>query len=314
MLSFTRKKPLIGLMGSITQDTIQLASGEKRQELGGILYQAATLCGLGGDVVLIANIGEDLWKSVQATIRTWQGLKKEAVNIVRGPGNRVFLSYPPRGERKERLKSAVWPLTPTRILPYLNGLDFLLVAFNSGFDLDLITWRQVIRSCSCPIWLDIHSLVLSPNFGLRNYESFESWPAWVEGIAYLQANEKEAACLLGHPQDKPTIEELEDFAAQCFSLGVKAVYFTLGQRGVFVSSAESQEVLPAGKPQKLVDTTGCGDCLAASAVWKILQGESAHQAGRFGIALASRVASVSGVLATHNLVRRLAHLKTLEVS
>jgi len=313
MLSFTRKKPLIGLIGSITQDTIQLASGEKRQGLGGILYQAATLCGLGGEVVLIANIGQGLWPSFWVTVRTWRGLKKEGIKIVPGPGNQVLLSYPPRGERKERLKSAVWPLTATRILPYLEGLDFLIVAFNSGFDLDLITWRQVIRSCSCPIWLDIHSLVLSPNFGRRYYENFQTWPAWVEGIAYLQANEKEAACLLGHPQEKPTFEELEDLAAQCFSLGVKAVYITLGQRGVFVSSAESQEVLPAGKPRKMVDTTGCGDCLAASAVWKILQGESAHQAGRFGIGLACRVASVSGVLATYNLVRLLAHLKTLEV-
>ncbi len=295
-----------GLIGSVTLDTIHLPSGKTRRSLGGILYQAATLCGLKKKPLLIANVSEEIRGKVLETIRSWPGLRKEGITWVPGPGHEVVLYYQRRGERREKLKSAVRPLSANQVLSHLPGLGFLMVVFNSGFEFDLITWRQIVASCSFPVWVDLHSLVLSANYGVRRYESFPSWPSWVEGITYLQANAREAACLLSHPGEEATQQELLDLTARCLSLGVKAVFITLGKKGVLVASKEGTEVIPAPLPKKVVDTTGCGDCFAAATAAKLRHGASVKEAASFGLRVASRVAGVSGVRAAFGLARHLA--------
>lgn len=299
------KKKRFGLIGTITWDTIQLSSGRKWQAPGGILYQAACLSALGAEVTLFSNMGSELWPKIQKLIHFWPGVKIDGLKIFHGPGNQVHLYYPEHGERRERLKWSVPPLSLSQVWPFLREIDFLITVFNSGFDLDFYSWRQIIQACSCPIWLDIHSLVLSPNFGLRKYEAFESWPAWVEGVDYLQVNEREAACLLGRPNRKLVLEDLHYLADQALGLGLKAMFITLGKRGVFVATPESREILaPEGK-EKVVDTTGCGDCLAAGTCLKLLQGKSSLEAARFGLFVASQVIKVRGVSSTFTLISRI---------
>lgn len=296
------KPPRFGLVGTITRDKIRLPSGKMQEGLGGILYQAATLCGLGAEVVPMTAVGGAIWPDVLKAVKSWRGFKTEGVSVADGPGNLVFLEYPRKGERREILRSAVPPLPSSRLLPFLSGLDFLIVVFNSGFDLDFFTWRQVVEAARCPRWLDIHSLVLSPNLGRRKYEPFPAWPAWVNGVDYLQANEKELACLLNHPCFPPRADELSSFAAECFSLGVKAVFITLGSRGLYLATPREEKFLTPGKPTKVADTTGCGDCLAAAAAWKLSQAASVEEAALFGLEVAARAAAVCGVEATYPLV------------
>lgn len=302
MINLSKRAARFGLIGSITWDTIKLANGEMWQGPGGILYQAASLCALGYEVMLICKVGEEIWTKINKIISSWTSLKTDAVKIVPGRGNQVYLYYPKKGERKERLKWAVPPLTASDILPFLPHLDFLLVVFNSGYDLDFYSWRQVIHSASCPLWLDLHSLVLSPNFGRRRYESFESWPAWVEGVDYLQANEKEAACLLGQPNRRPSLEEINLLATKGFSLGLRAIFITLGQRGVYVATPEKWAIFQPEKIRKAVDPTGCGDCLAAGTSAELLRGKSPFEAVHFGLSLASQMVEVRGVLSSFELI------------
>ncbi len=272
---------------------------------GGLLYQTACLSALGAEVIPVCNVGAKLWPKIQKIIESWPGVKIDGVKVVPGPGNQVHLYYPEHGERRERLKWSVPPLAFSQIWPFLKEMDFLITIFNSGFDLDFYSWRQIIQTCSCPVWLDIHSLVLSPNFGSRKYEVLESWPAWVEGVSYLQVNEREAACLLGQPKRKPVSEDLHNLADQALALGLKAIFITLGKRGVFVVTQESREILvPEGKA-RAVDTTGCGDCFAAATSLKLLQGRSPLEAARFGLFVASQVVKVRGVSSTFTLVSRI---------
>lgn len=298
------KRARFGLIGGITRDQIKLPSGKKREGLGGILYQAAALCGLGAEVIPIAVVGEEIWPNVLKSVRSWQGFKTEGISLVGGLGHQVFLEYPKKGERQERLRSAAPPLSSSRALPFLNGLDFLIVVFNSGFDLDFFTWRQVVETARCPRWLDIHSLVLSSNLGRRKYEAFPSWPAWVKGVDYLQANEKELACLLNHPRCLPREDELSSFAAECFSLGVKAVFITLGSRGLYLATQRKEKFLEPKKQARVADTTGCGDCFAAAAAWKLSRAASAEEAALFGLELAAKATGVCGVESIYRLVFR----------
>lgn len=294
------------MIGTITWDTIKFSSGQKWQGLGGILYQAACLSALGAKVSLFSQVGAELWPRVEKIIKSWPGVKINGLKIIEGPGNQVYLYYPESGERRERLKWSVPPLSLNQIWPFLREIDFLMAVFNSGFDLDFYSWRQIIQACSCPLWLDIHSLVLSSNFGLRKYEELESWPAWVEGVDYLQVNEREASCLLGQPNRKLAWEDLHHLADQALALGLKAIFITLGKRGVFVVTQKNREILEPKEESRVVDTTGCGDCLAAATCLQLLEGKTPLEAVRFGLFVASQVVKVRGVASTFTLIKKIA--------
>lgn len=154
-----------GLIGTITYDVITIEGKTIHEGLGGILYQAAVMCGLGYEVNLYTNLGRELEKEVQELTKEWRTLNKEGINIVSGPGNRVFLDYRSGRERIEVLKSVVPPISPDRILKDFPQLDFLVMVLNSGFDMESEEWEHVKKNTTCPIWLDIHSLPLEKKIG-----------------------------------------------------------------------------------------------------------------------------------------------------
>ncbi len=210
--------PRCGLIGTITSDTIVHDDGRPCEAIGGVLYQAAALSGLGVSPALFSQCGEALRPAVEAIITDWPGLDRRGLVYVPGPGNRVRLRYSERSrEREEVLESVVPPLDPGPALAALPGLEFLAMVFNSGFDISLRDWRSIVARASCPIWLDIHSLALEPRVGAhRDYRSVPDWPDWVKGAAYLQANRQEVGCLMGHPERWANEVEIRDFFAQAF--------------------------------------------------------------------------------------------------
>ena len=58
MIKPGEKSEKFGLVGTITHDVITYATGQVFRGLGGILYQAAALCGLGRDVFLYTCLGK----------------------------------------------------------------------------------------------------------------------------------------------------------------------------------------------------------------------------------------------------------------
>ena len=198
-----------GLIGSITTDSTTSSDGLEYSGLGGILYHAAALCGLGQSVRLIAHAGESLKRDLAALADRWPGLDISRLAWVSGEGNRVHLHYPQEGEREEVLRSVVPPLQVPQVLPSLRELDFLIFVASSGMDISLADWRAVCRACSFPVWFDVHSLVLSRVVGKpRVYIPLKDWMDWTEGAAYIQANRVEAGCMLGHPGVDPSEADL----------------------------------------------------------------------------------------------------------
>jgi len=296
-----RSKPY-GLIGTITSDHITWRSGRTREGLGGILYQASVLCGLGEDVSLITNCSREIASGVGSVTADWATLRRDGLRIVPGPPNRVHLEYPERGERVEVLDSAVPPLSADEIVPCLPGLGMLLLVLNSGFEIGLGDWRTVLRETSCPVWLDIHSLALEPVLGSRRrYRPLPEWRAWARGVTFLQANIHEAACMLGDPAGIPSEAELAELAAGAFHEGVRAVFLTMGRNGVLVAEAgKTRRIIPSDAGET-VDTTGCGDVFGAGTIACLGRGRSPFDAAAFGAALASRAASMSGIRETYEM-------------
>jgi len=277
--------------------------------LGGILYQAAALCGFNEEVLLYSNVGQELLDEVIAVIGGWTTLRTSGIRPVAGPGNRVHLHYPGKGERREILESTVCGLDSEPILHDLPRLDFLIAAINSGFDIELKDWRRILGEARNPTWLDIHSLVLTKVLNAeRQYRALPDWREWVEGVAYLQANRKEAACMLGRPdeeEDWPPAdsEEMGRFSEEAFAVGVRAMFLTLGKEGVLVMTPGARAIIPSPRASHLIDTTGCGDVFCAAAAARLARGEDPFVAAEHGVDLASRAASVSGIQGTYELAR-----------
>lgn len=295
----------IGLIGTITHDVITYASGQSFRGLGGVLYQAAVLCGLGKEVYMYTNCGQELIIGVKRLTRSWSTLHREGVCSVPGPGNYVFLHYPEKGERVEILESCVPPLNPDRMVKDLPQLGMLLLIMNSGFDIELRDWRRIVHHSSCPIWFDVHSLPLARILGSpRSYLPLTQWKEWASGVDYLQANRKEVASMLSLSQEIPSKSQMVNFAHQAFSIGIRALFITLSEEGALVLTPEVSEKITSPRLGEIVDTTGCGDVFCAATVAKLIGGTSPFEAASYGILLASKQAQLSGVNQTYALALR----------
>jgi len=292
---------IIGLIGTVTKDYITFEAGPKlknqnRIGIGGVLYQAAALCGMGNQVRLITQIGEELLPEFRAAAGFWKSLLTEAIYPVPGPGNQVHLHYPAAGEREEILTSVVPPLTAKQIIPFLSGLDILILVLNSGFDISLQDWKAALKHMDCPVWLDMHSLVLAKKIGNpREYVPFPEWQEWVEGVSYLQANKKELASALGDPEKFCGKAEILAFSRAAFDQNVDAVFITLGREGVMALTPGDSRKIQATPAGEVVDTTGCGDVFCAAAVNALVKGRDCFAAAEAGVKLATRAAETAGV-------------------
>lgn len=289
-------------MGTITHDVIALESGLTFKEIGGVLYQAAVLCGLGKDVFLYSNLGQELVEDVEKIIEGWSTLHTGGIHHVEGPGNRVKLYYPHKGERVEILESVVPPLDHARILKAIPELGMLLLIMNSGFDVELKDWRKIVQSASCPVWIDIHSLALARKLGVpREYISLTEWKKWAEGISYLQANRQEIASMLGCPKKVISEGDVEDFGKEAFDVGLKAIFVTLGKEGGLVLTPHGSKKIASLEAETIVDTTGCGDVFCAATAVKLLEGKAPFSAASFGLELATKAVSLKGIKQTYSL-------------
>lgn len=294
-----------GLIGTITSDEISFDSGQSIKGLGGVLYQAAVLCGLGKEVFLYTNLGEELVQDVEDIIKNWPTLRRAGIRQVPGPGNQVHLHYPERGERVETLRSVVPPLNPRQVIEDIDELRMLVLVINSGFDIEISDWRKIVRAAKCPVWLDIHSLPLSRKLNVpRNYLPLTEWKDWAEGVSFIQVNEKELSSMLGHPDKTFSEDEICAFGKMAFNIGVKAVFVTMGKKGIFVMAPEASKRIRPLEVKSVVDTTGCGDVFCAGAVVKLAEGKDPFTAAFFGLELATEAVSVKGIEETYVLAHR----------
>lgn len=293
-----------GLIGTITYDFIASESGMLSEGVGGVLYQAAALCGLGKKVTLFTNLGLELVPETEKIIESWPTLTREGINHVPGPGNQVHLFYPERGERVEVLKSVVPPLNPDQIIKDLPEFAMLMLVINSGFDIELEDWRKIVEAASCPIWIDIHSLPLAKQLNTpRKYLPLPEWKEWTKGVSFLQANATEVASMLSHPELAASEIELHHFGKMALESGVKAVFITLGKEGILVAASDKSKKISSVDVKEVVDTTGCGDVFCAATAVKLAEGKDPFEAACFGLLLATKATRIKGIEETYTLTR-----------
>ncbi len=293
-----------GLIGTITSDEITFDSGQTIRGLGGVLYQAAVLCGLGKEVHLYTNLGEGLVHDVEKMVENWTTLRQEGICQVPGPGNQVHLHYPEKGERVETLRSVVPPLNPRQVIEDMHKLGMLILIINSGFDIELSDWRKIIAAAKIPVWLDVHSLPLSRELNVpRKYLPLTEGKDWVEGVSFIQVNEEELSSRLGDPGKTYSEDGALAFGKEAFNLGVKAVFVTMGKEGVLVMTPEESKRIRSPEVKSVIDTTGCGDVFCGGAVVKLAEGQDPFTAASCGLELATKAVSIKGIEESYILAR-----------
>jgi len=297
----------IGLIGTVTHDVVSSDAGETYEGLGGILYQAAALCGLETRTLLYTNIGEDLAPQFEQIVGTWPAMDATCMRKVPFPSNLVRLHYPENGERVEILESVVPAIESESVLNDLGNLDMLVAVCNSGYDIILEEWRKIVHASECPVWFDVHSLALSKEIGRpRKYVPLPEWRYWVKDVAYMQANTMEFSCMVGHPGKTLAHEDYSTFGTRAFEAGVKAAFITLGREGVLVMSPEDSMKISLSDTVDVLDTTGCGDVFCAATVAMLVRGADPFDAARFGVQLAARAAEIEGIEETFALASQFA--------
>jgi pseudouridine kinase len=109
-----------------------------------------------------------------------------------------------------------------------------------------------------------------------------------------------------------TRDDLDHAADILLASGLKHLFVTLGDEGVFYAGqVEPWFVMPAIKPPRLINTTGCGDAFLAAVAWGVSQHFDMEINARLGLAAASicleSPSAVSEQLTVDLLVERSGH-------
>ena len=92
------------------------------------------------------------------------------------------------------------------------------------------------------------------------------------------------------------LDEPEQIIDWGHSLGASAVVLKLGRGGAFASDRTRRERI-AGRPVKLVDATGAGDCFGGNLLARMAQGDSLFAAARYANAAAALAIQGFGAVA-----------------
>ena len=103
----------------------------------------------------------------------------------------------------------------------------------------------------------------------------------------LKLNESEMQTVVGS-------NDPYEVGKQLAAYGVGEVVITLGSYGSVIYAGGKAYDIPAFKPKKLVDATGCGDTFSTGYLWCRAQGMGIEEAGKFAAAMCSLKLQHSG--------------------
>ena len=268
---------------------------------GDALNEAIVLSRLGKKVQWISKVGDDdagrrilnyaAENGLDTSCVTVEANLETGVNIVvvDGSGERHFLTNP---------RSSLRKLSEADIVPYIDGMADI-VCFASMFVSPLLdiaaTERIFKRIKSKPRILAFDAT------RAKNGETLEDLAAILSCANYFFPNEAELATLTGEADVYKNISAL-------LSFGLKCAVVKRGGRGCVIATKDARFEIPACRVEKVLDTTGAGDCFAAGFLYALSEGRTLEECGRFACAVAScsveEVGAVTGVTSLEKVLQR----------
>ena len=268
---------------------------------GDALNEAIVLSRLGKKVQWISKVGDDDAGRRILNYAAENGLDTSSVAVeasletgvnivlVDGSGERHFLTNP---------RSSLRKLSAEDIIPYVDGMaDIVCLAsmFVSPL-LDIAATEKIFKLIkSKPRILAFDAT------RAKNGETLKDLSAILSCADYFFPNEAELATLTGEADVYKNIEAL-------LSFGLKCAVVKRGGRGCVIATKDARFEIPACRVEKVLDTTGAGDCFAAGFLYALSEGQSLEECGRFACATAAcsveEVGAVTGVTSLEKILRR----------
>lgn len=270
-------------VGHITLDKIVTPEKEVYMPGGTTFYMAHGVSHLPMDEVsfkLVASLAESEMKAVE-------DIRKEGIEVDVIPSRKSVFFENIYGEnqndRKQRVRAKADPFTVESV----KGIEAKYICLGSlladDFPLDVV---KELSQHGC--------IVMDAQGYLREVRGEQvyacDWENKLEFFKYidiLKVNEHEVRTLTG-------IEDLKAGARQLADWGIKEVLLTLGSEGSIILVDGTYYEVPAYKPKKETDATGCGDTFTLGYVYKRVLGADPLEAGKFANAISSIKLEESG--------------------
>ncbi len=292
----------VGIIGTLNKDKLVLPSGAVVASWGGIAYNILTLrhyLAGKGSVRPICLLGPDGIDDATAMLDVFNNVELDGLKRVAQKQNRVLLKCKSHEDKEETADLSLPPIPFDHIEQNIEDLDFLLVNFTSGNDIEKETLRNLRAKFENPMLVDVHSLTLNESDarGKRRLRAFHDWQEWLEGVDYVQLSWKEAASLT--QETTATLTGLVEVAKWLLEKGAKGVLITRGEAGAYYFYMDEDGIqkyeIPPFKLHSIVDTTGCGDVFSAAFISYLLLSGDVMKAGLFAVKAAAMKATFSGL-------------------
>ena len=268
---------------------------------GDALNEAIVLSRLGKKVQWISKVGDDdagkrILNYAEENNLSVAGVKVEAglatgVNIVLvdAQGERHFLTNP---------RSSLRKLSAEDILPYVDGMGEIVCLASMFVSplLDIAATEKIFKR------IKSQSRILAFDATrAKNGETLDDLKILLSLADYFFPNEAELATLTGDDDVYKNISAL-------LACGLKCAVVKRGGKGCVIATKDELIEIPACRVEKVIDTTGAGDCFAAGFLYALSEGWSLEDCGRFACAAAScsveKVGAVAGVTSLEKVLQR----------
>ncbi|MBP5322041.1 MAG: ribokinase [Kiritimatiellae bacterium] len=238
--------------------------------------QAVAAARLGGDVVFIAKVGDDLFGRASEALFKKEGMKPSLFIDPANASGTALIMVDDQGENCISVAlGANGTLSPADIAgerATIEGASALLMQLETPIE-TVLTAAQWASAKGVPVILNPAPACALPD-------------ALFPCLSLITPNESEAELLTG-------IRVTDDASARAASAALRAkgcakVIITLGARGAFVDDGVTAVTVPAC-PVKAVDATAAGDVFSGALTVAVTEGKSLAEA----VAFASKAAAIS---------------------
>eukprot|EP00891_Asterochloris_glomerata_P000203 jgi/Astpho2/203/Aster-x0426 len=259
--------------------------------------QAAAAAMLEHPTIFIGQVGTDANAQLVRSALSDCGVDISHLREVKGPTGSAIISVDPQGENIIVIvggaNTSKWDFSQEtqQARSFCMSVVACAVMKNAGMVLlqreipeEVNTQvAQIAQGSDVPVLLDCGGVEgpISPDL--------------LRCLSCISPNETELARLTDMPTDSS--EQVQVAAAKLQEQGVKSVLAKLGSKGSLLVK-EGGQVLKQDilKADKVVDTTGAGDCFTGAVAVALLEGLSEQEALRFAAAAASRCVSKPGAM------------------
>ncbi len=244
------------VIGHTVEDHITV-DGVDQVKPGGIFYTALALKNFvedGDKIFLNTYVQKENYHLFEKAFEVFD--KSNLKFVERIP--KVYLTlhnFKERGETYESMSQSLDVDTAN-----LNSYDGILINMITGFDISLNQLKEIRKSYSGLIFMDVHTLCRGLDENLkREFRLIPNFEEWASSVDILQANENEIRSL------SIQSEEFE-IAKEILSYGVKIFIVTKGNLGARIYTLKNNEIISIFKSALKIESknmVGTGDVFGA---------------------------------------------------